>query len=149
MAKIIGTSGNNTLNGTSADDFISGLAGNDILSGLGGNDLLIGGAGTDTAIFSGPLSDYSFTVGALGGGFKLTDNNAANGNDGTDFTVGNEVLQFSDAKGRLHGIPAIPFRWPTTRQRVVEMTFSTVSPAQTPCRAELETTCTTSTTSKM
>jgi len=102
MARITGTSGNNTLTGTAGDDFISGLGGNDTLIGGGGNDTLIGGAGTDTAKFSGKFADYTLTPGLLGGGFRVK------GPDGTDISAGNEVLQFTDAKVEVFWNPTEP-----------------------------------------
>lgn len=47
MAKIVGTSGNNTLHGGAARDSIYGLGGLDRLFGGGNDDLLAGGSGND------------------------------------------------------------------------------------------------------
>ena len=47
MARITGTSGNDTLTGTNDADAIEGRGGADTINGLGGNDTLQGGAGND------------------------------------------------------------------------------------------------------
>jgi len=95
MAIINGTNNNDTLTGTIAADTINGLAGNDQLTGGLGNDTLDGGAGLDRATFSGPVNEY--LLGTQGGVLTLTDQNPANGNEGTDRLTGIEQLQFSNA----------------------------------------------------
>ncbi len=59
---INGNNNANTLNGTAGADQINGLGGNDNLNGAGGNDLLDGGANTDTAIYTGPITNFDFTL---------------------------------------------------------------------------------------
>jgi Ca2+-binding RTX toxin-like protein len=86
------------IGGGGADD-LSGLGGNDFLQGNGGNDALHGDGGTDTAAYAGPRSDYSYTVttgpdGRVTGFTSVTDNNAANGNEGGDTLTSVEKLQF-------------------------------------------------------
>lgn len=79
-----GTAGNDLLVGGSMNDLLAGGPGNDILRGMDGwdllrggagndrlyagedNDYLSGGSGADTAIFSGAISDYAVSIGAIG-----------------------------------------------------------------------------------
>lgn len=56
MARIDGTSGNETLSGTKWSDAVFGGAGNDTIFGLGGDDYLYGGFGVD-AIYAGTGND--------------------------------------------------------------------------------------------
>ncbi|MGB3167158.1 MAG: hypothetical protein WBA68_10335, partial [Alteraurantiacibacter sp.] len=83
------------------EDTLSGLGGNDLLFGGLGNDTLDGGADTDTAFFSGNAADYT-VVATLGTNGRVvsfdsvTDNNATNGDEGTDTLTSVEVLQFAD-----------------------------------------------------
>ena len=95
MALINGTNNNDTLTGTIAADTINGFAGNDQLTGSLGNDTLDGGQGQDRAVFSGAANEY--LLGTLAGVLTLTDQNTANGDDGTDQLKGIEQLQFSNA----------------------------------------------------
>ena len=95
MALINGTNNNDTLTGTIAADTINGFAGNDQLTGSLGNDTLDGGQGQDRAVFSGAANEY--LLGTLGGVLTVTDQNTANGDDGTDQLKGIEQLQFSNA----------------------------------------------------
>ncbi|MDB5685988.1 MAG: repeat-containing protein, partial [Rhizorhabdus sp.] len=94
MAKITGTSGNDTLNGGPTGDQIFGLAGNDILNGGAGNDqlygaegddllkggvasdMLVGGDGSDTASYDDAITGV--TVSLALAGVQYTD---GGGND--------------------------------------------------------------------
>ncbi|TGX54063.1 hypothetical protein E5A73_08030 [Sphingomonas gei] len=98
---IIGGSAADSFTGSANADYLAGGAGNDSLDGGNGddrltggtgNDLLTGGAGSDTAIFTGKRADYSINTGT----FKVTDTNAADGDEGTDTYSGVEYLQFAD-----------------------------------------------------
>ncbi|MHB1219760.1 MAG: beta strand repeat-containing protein, partial [Alphaproteobacteria bacterium] len=87
MAKINGTSNNDTLNGTSSRDTIRGGAGNDVVFGNGGNDLVYGEDGNDT----------------LDGG---TGNDTLDGGSGDDKLLGgtgNDTLIGGDGKDYLDG----------------------------------------------
>lgn len=53
MARLPGTSNNDTLSGTTADDSIYGGLGDDSLTGNGGHDIIMGGLGNDTLIAHG------------------------------------------------------------------------------------------------
>jgi VCBS repeat-containing protein len=72
----------NTITGTSADD---------TLGGGGENDTLQGGAGTDTAVFTGSMGDYRFSVDAQS---RITV--TGTGLSGTDTLESIEALQFED-----------------------------------------------------
>jgi Ca2+-binding RTX toxin-like protein len=75
--------------GGAGNDTITGNASNNLLEGGAGNDLIDGGDGIDTAVFSGVLANYSFSLGS----FVVTDNV---GSDGTDTLVRVEFLKFAD-----------------------------------------------------
>jgi Ca2+-binding RTX toxin-like protein len=76
-----GTNGIDTVVGAGGNDLLLGFGGADILNANGGDDMLIGGAGNDalngaggndTAVFSGPLASYGFTLN--GANLVVTDN---------------------------------------------------------------------------
>ena len=86
------------MTGAAAGDSISGLAGDDFLGGLEGNDALDGGAGYDIALYSGTRSDYTITK-ISHGVYSITDDNAGDGDDGTDMLTSIEGLQFDGNPG--------------------------------------------------
>lgn len=100
---LIGDSAANELYGLAGADVLMGGAGDDTLVGGAGNDTLIGGAGTDTAYFVGNRAGYTIT--AISGGFKVTDIDASNGDDGVDQLVQVETLEFAD--GTVSLVPGI------------------------------------------
>ncbi|WP_085317239.1 calcium-binding protein [Derxia lacustris] len=68
MARIVGSSGNDTLNGSDGDDSIDGGAGNDRISGRYGADWIVGGPGDDWIYggkFGGDTVDSSAAPGAV------------------------------------------------------------------------------------
>lgn len=104
-----GGTGADTLLGNSVANVLTGGGGNDTLAGRGGNDDLVGGAGTDTAWFAGNQADYSISVantfnenGTLD--ISITDNNTANGDEGTDSLNGVESLQFANVTAALGSV---------------------------------------------
>ncbi len=115
---LTGATGNDTLNGGDGNDVLNGLDGTDTLDGgLGtdtlnggngadtlhggaGNDTLNGGAGNDTATYDGPASDYTVVYefdgdGNIIGFLSVTDNNAGNGDEGTDTLSSVETVNFN------------------------------------------------------
>jgi len=76
--------------GSSGNDNITGSAGDNAIAGGAGNDTITGGAGNDTAVFAGKFADYTITA------TTVTDNNAADGNEGTDTLSGVEFVRFAD-----------------------------------------------------
>ena len=75
LALRAGTDAGATMTFNAGADLMLGFGGNDILNSGGGGDVLIGGAGndalnggtgTDTAVFSGPIADYGFSLNASG-----------------------------------------------------------------------------------
>ncbi|MEZ6014757.1 MAG: hypothetical protein R3F49_06575 [Planctomycetota bacterium] len=86
--------GSNTseLFGGPGDKTLRGNAGNNNLKGRAGDDLLFGGAGFDTAIFSGPLSNYTITM----DGPRVIIEDVVGGHDGRDVLEGIERLNFTD-----------------------------------------------------
>ena len=92
---LIGFGGNDTMDGGGANDLIEGDGGDDRLIGGAGSDTIGGGAGTDTAVFTGNSADY--TIDAVGAGFvRVTDDNAGDGDDGTDILLTVEFAEFTD-----------------------------------------------------
>jgi Ca2+-binding RTX toxin-like protein len=94
-----GTDGANTISVNGGNDLLLGFGGNDTLNAGGSSDVLIGGAGndalnggsgSDTAAFSGPLSDYSFSL--SGANVVVTDGVA--GRDGADTLTSIETVRF-------------------------------------------------------
>jgi Ca2+-binding RTX toxin-like protein/preprotein translocase subunit YajC len=90
--------------GLDTDPLISGKdgnAGDDSFTGGTGDDLLDGGADTDTAYYSGNAVDYTITYVLDGGGnvigySSVVDNNAGDGDDGSDTLISIEKLVFAD-----------------------------------------------------
>ncbi|AUN33484.1 hypothetical protein C0V82_24365 (plasmid) [Niveispirillum cyanobacteriorum] len=109
---IDGTDFAETLTGGAGNDFIRGNKGADSLSGGSGGDQLEGGLGNDTidggangtdannnpiidmARYNGNFADYSVSI--SGGTVTVTDNNTADGDDGTDTLTNIEALSFKD-----------------------------------------------------
>ena len=83
-----------SVEGGLGNDTINAGHGNDIVAGGEGDDSLMGGQGFDVAVFSGSITDFSWVV--SGGGFVVTDLNAADGDEGVDTILGFEELQFDD-----------------------------------------------------
>jgi serralysin len=93
---VFGGSGNDSIIGNTVNNMLFGTGGNDTFTGAGGDDYLDGGAGSDTVIFAGNQSDY--LIAPSNAGFSIKDNA---GNDGTDFVVMVEYLQFSTSTLKL------------------------------------------------
>ncbi len=83
----------NVLVGNAAANSLRGEFGLDILEGGGGDDLLYGGFGIDIARFSGSSDGYAFSV--SDDLVRVTDIDAANGDDGVDTLDGIETIRFS------------------------------------------------------
>lgn len=88
--EIIGDNQANTFTGGMGNDTLKGMGGNDTLIGGQGNDTLNGGTGTDTAVFSGPISNYTLSK-DRNGVITVTDNR---GTDGTDKLTSINNLRF-------------------------------------------------------
>ncbi len=89
-----GGGGNDQITGNDLANTLLGYGGNDLINGGAGNDQLSGGDGSDVAVYSGNHADYS--IDAIFGGFTVTDNVAADGDEGFDSLFGIETLRFSD-----------------------------------------------------
>lgn len=85
-----GDDGNDTLLGDAGTDSLLGGVGNDALTGGAGNDGLFGGDGTDTAVFNGPVTNFSFAT--PGVGYTVTDTTGA---EGVDSLTSIEVMRFA------------------------------------------------------
>jgi Ca2+-binding RTX toxin-like protein len=87
-AKIVGTSGNDTIQGTNGTDVIVGGRGNDLIRGLGGDDVICGGPGRDDIIAGSGDDELSGGAGddALFGGSG--DDFLAGGNGGDSLSGG-------------------------------------------------------------
>ena len=101
---IHGGSGADTLGGGNGNDILYGGAGDDKIHGQNGDDTIIGGAGddtirtdggTDTVVFSGDLSDYTFTYNSSNRHIIVEDDRP-DSPDGTDDVYGAEFFQFAD-----------------------------------------------------
>jgi Ca2+-binding RTX toxin-like protein len=91
---LLGLGGDDILRGRAGTDTLDGGEGNDELEGGEGDDLLDGGAGNDIAVFAGPRADYLVVQGQ--GFYEVTDQNLANGNEGTDILIRVERVRFAD-----------------------------------------------------
>jgi len=80
--------------GAGANDFIISGDKNDTLTGGFGDDTLDGGLADDTAVYTGKLSDYSFTRET--DTLQIADQRTTGTTDGTDTLKNIEYLQFSD-----------------------------------------------------
>ncbi len=95
---LFGGTGNDTLQGGAGNDALTGGDGADTLTGGVGNDTLSGGAGLDAAVFTGPVTDYSFGF-AAGNILIVTDSVA--GRDGVDRLDGVEFASFNGVTYRV------------------------------------------------
>ena len=86
IENIIGSAGNDQFTGNSAAN---------VLEGNAGNDTIAGGGGDDYAVFNGNYADYTIT-GSYASSYQVVDNNASDGDDGTDTVSGVEFLEFAD-----------------------------------------------------
>jgi len=87
-----GGSGNDALRTYDGNDVLNGGDGNDSLRGGAGDDSFIGGDGNDQVVFTGNRADYTIDFEAG----TITDNNAADGDDGSDTFTDIETLVFAD-----------------------------------------------------
>jgi Ca2+-binding RTX toxin-like protein len=91
---LIGNEISQGIMGNQGNNLLSGGGGDDRLHGLGGNDHLDGGSGRDIAGYGGNFADFRIT--RDGTGWRVTDLNAADGDEGTDTLTGVEYLHFAD-----------------------------------------------------
>ena len=68
--------------------------GNDVITGGGGNDIINGGGGTNTAVYSGLVNNYAYTLNA-DGSVTVADQRAGSP-DGTDTDINIQNYQFGD-----------------------------------------------------
>ena len=95
LGKGTGNDLDNSITGNGSSNILNGMGGNDTLIGGNGNDTLDGGTGDDTAIYSGTISQYSFSR-QNDGSIKVTD--TVSGRDGADTVSNIEHLKFSDGE---------------------------------------------------
>ena len=81
-------SGNDAIVMSPFSDRVSGFDGDDRITGAGGNDILEGGSGFDTAVYVGPIENYSISF----QGQTLVVSSAA---EGVDQLTGFEQLEFN------------------------------------------------------
>ena len=92
----IGSTGADSLSADASNDSVLyGLGGDDNLTSQSGDDLIHGGAGNDTVIFSNDYANYSIHYDSETGYIVIHDESAGS-NDGTDYLIGVESLQFAD-----------------------------------------------------
>jgi Ca2+-binding RTX toxin-like protein len=101
MTDLTGTVDADSLFGSDQDNVISGDAGDDTLSGGAGDDTLDGGAGNDTAVYTGNVADYA--ISGDDASATVTDQNATDGDEGSDILSGVEQLRFADRTLYLDG----------------------------------------------
>ena len=114
--KIDGGKGNDTLLGGAGNDEIDGGKDDDTIDGGEGNDTIDGGSGQDVANFDGSILDFTVESTGTGTGnndddddddddadITVTDQNAADGDEGSDTLSNVEVLQFDDYTLYLDG----------------------------------------------
>ncbi len=114
MARINGTSGNDTLIGgagdddilgRSGDDFLDGAGGNDELNGGSGNDELVGGSGNDTLV--GGSSDDTLVGGTgndeLDGGSGEDSLDGGEGEDTLDGGSGDDTMDGGEGNDAIDG----------------------------------------------
>ncbi len=95
-----GSAGDDFLKGGAGNDSLSGLGGSDELTGNGGDDTLDGGGDEDTAVYAGNIADYTITAitdgnGHVTGFSAVVDDNAGDGDEGSDTLTGIERLEFA------------------------------------------------------
>jgi Ca2+-binding RTX toxin-like protein len=94
-----GGQGADTLNGDAGANVLNGNGGADTLTGGAGDDTLKGGDGIDTAVFAGNRAGFSVDSVAM----TIIDNNAGDGDEGSDSLNGVEIIEFADSavEGRV------------------------------------------------
>lgn len=95
----------NELKGTVAGDTVVGTGADDTFIGYAGNDSLDGTDGNDTAAYAGSRDDYAITKNA-DGTYTIVDNNAANGDEGTDTLDNIEAVTFAGNPGVKYELDA-------------------------------------------
>jgi len=123
--RLDGNSGNDILKGLAGNDTLQGDAGNDTLEGGAGDDTLEGSTGTNTAVFSGPLGNY--TRETVANGITITDKT---GQDGTDLLKDIRFAKFSDQTVALiNSNPTIisPSSANVAENAAIGMTIATLS----------------------
>ncbi|MFY0681212.1 MAG: hypothetical protein JXR13_11605 [Thalassovita sp.] len=95
---LLGDDGADTLEGSQAEDYLLGSAGDDVLTGYGDDDGIHGGEGTnDRAVYTGQVSDYNVTYEVRNGvGGVVVEDTRSGDNDGTDWVVAVEHLDFAN-----------------------------------------------------
>ncbi|MCV6591383.1 MAG: DUF642 domain-containing protein, partial [Silicimonas sp.] len=89
----------NATNSNGSDPLLDNISvvahvdGDDTMDGGLGDDSIHGGTGDDVAIYDGDLGDYGIAY--SGGTFTITDQNAADGDEGTDTVTGVETFRFN------------------------------------------------------
>ena len=91
---IVGGSGSDTIIGHNGDDTIDGGAGADHLAGNYGDDHIDGGDGSDAAHYDGAFSDYAIAYDGDTQTLTISDQNAADGDQGTDTVTNVETFVF-------------------------------------------------------
>ncbi len=91
---IFGSEGADFLFGRQSADSLNGGAGDDQIAGSLGNDTVDGGSGADIYVTAGDRAEYTVSRNELGG-FILTHNYTANGDQGSDILTNVETIQFN------------------------------------------------------
>jgi len=105
IERVRGSDFNDIIIGDGANNRIEGGNGDDTVSGGGGWDTLDGQSGTDTAVFSGSISEYTFSTDS-NGRINVLDNDYSR--DGNGVLINIEYLQFSDGTISINDAPILP-----------------------------------------
>ena len=102
----VGRERDDIITGNDEGDFFDGQRGDDTLNGNGGNDLFNGGSGNDTidggegdedtALYSGDVNDYEFSISEDGEVVTINDTRTTDTNEGEDTLINVEFAQFND-----------------------------------------------------
>lgn len=90
------------INGTPNSDRLTGGGGDDKIRGGAGDDKINGRDGFDVAVYDGSINDFDLRAGSRGIWY-VTDENAADGDEGRDELKSIEQLQFNDFVFNLNG----------------------------------------------
>ena len=92
---IVGGDGGDRISGHATDGgVLDGALGDDTLSGGSGDETIMGGEGSDHAIWSGNLAEFAVSYDSAGDAFTIRDQDASDGDEGTDTVTGVESFEF-------------------------------------------------------
>lgn len=93
---INGGEGHDSIEGGDGEDEVNAGDGNDTVAGGLGNDFLRGNGGDNVALFHGSILGYTWQHGGFRNALVVTDTDASDGDEGTDWLWQFGALQFDD-----------------------------------------------------